>query len=99
MSRRAKHFPKKTYRWATGTRTDTPHHSLLGFLSGSDAKESTCNAGDSGLIPWSGRLPGEGNGYPLQYSRLENSMDKGTMQNKNTLRSHFTLVRMAIIKT
>ena len=70
-----------------------------GFPGSSTAKESTCNAGDSGLIPWSGRLPGEGNGYPLQYSRLENSMDKGTMQNKNTLRSHFTLVRMAIIKT
>jgi len=71
---------------------------LLGFPGGSDGKESACNAGDSGLIPWSGRLPGEGNGYPLQYSRLENSMDRGAMQNKNTLRSHFTSVKMAIIK-
>ena len=38
-------------------------------------KESTCNAGDPGLIPGSGRFPGEGKGYPLQYSGLENSMD------------------------
>ena len=38
-------------------------------------KESTCNAGDPGLIPGSGRTPGEGIGYPLQYSGLENSMD------------------------
>ena len=42
-----------------------------GFPSGSDGKESACNAGDSGLIPGSGRAPGEGNGYPLQYSCLE----------------------------
>ena len=37
--------------------------------------ESTCNAGDVGLIPGLGRSPGEGNGYPLQYSGLENPMD------------------------
>ena len=43
-----------------------------------DGKESTCNAGDVGLIPGSGRSPGGGNGYPLQYSCLENSMDRGT---------------------
>ena len=40
-------------------------------------KESACNAGDPGSIPGWGRSPGEGNGYPLQYSFLENSMDKG----------------------
>ena len=45
------------------------------FPGRSDGKDSACNAGDSGLIPWFGRSPGEGNGYPLQYSRLENSMD------------------------
>ena len=39
-----------------------------GFLGGSDGKESACNAGDLGSIPGSGRSPGEGNGYPLQYS-------------------------------
>ena len=44
----------------------------MGFPGGSDGKESTCNAGDTGLIPGSGRSPGEGNGYPLQYSCLEN---------------------------
>ena len=46
---------------------------LLGFPCGSDGKESTCNAGERNLIPGSGRSPGEGNGYPLQCSCLENS--------------------------
>ena len=41
------------------------------------AKESACNAGDPGLIPGLGRSPGEGNDNPLQYSCLENQMDKG----------------------
>ena len=45
------------------------------FPGGSAGKESTCNAGDLGLIPGLGRSPGEGKGYPLQYSGLENSMD------------------------
>ena len=45
--------------------------------SSSGGKESACNAGDPGLIPGSGRSPGEGNGNPLQYSCLENSMDEG----------------------
>ena len=49
----------------------------LGFPGGSDGKESAYNAGDLGLIPGSGRSPGEGNGYPLQYSFLENPMDRG----------------------
>ena len=44
---------------------------------GSDGKESACNARDTGLIPWLGRSPGEGNGYLLQYSFLENPMDRG----------------------
>ena len=48
-----------------------------GQLLCSDGKESTCNAGDLGLIPGSGRTPGEGNGNPLQYSCLENPMDRG----------------------
>ena len=50
---------------------------LLGFLDGSDSKKSACSRGDRSLIPGSGRSPGEGNGYPLQYSCLENSMDRG----------------------
>ena len=49
----------------------------LGFPVGSDGKESACSAGDPGSIPGWGRSPGEGNGYPLQYSCLENSMDRG----------------------
>ena len=49
----------------------------LGFSSGSNGKESACNVGDPGLIPGSGRSPGEGNGNPLQYSCLENPMDRG----------------------
>ena len=44
----------------------------MGFPGGSDGKESTCNAGDAGFFPGSGRSPGEGNAYPLQYSCLEN---------------------------
>ena len=50
---------------------------LMGFLGGSGGKESACNAGDWGLIPGSGRSTGEGNGYPLQYSCLENPRDRG----------------------
>ena len=49
----------------------------LGFPGGSDGKASARNAGDPGLIPDSLRSPGEGNGNPLQYSCLENSMDGG----------------------
>ena len=49
----------------------------MGFLSGSDSIEFTCNAGDLGSIPGSGRAPGGGHGYPLQYFCLENSMDRG----------------------
>ena len=50
----------------------------MGFPGGSDHKESACNAGDLGSIPGSGRSPWEGEegeGYPLQYSGLENAMD------------------------
>ena len=50
---------------------------FLGFPGGSDDKESTCSTGDLGSIPGLGRSPGEGNSYPLQYSGLENSMDRG----------------------
>ena len=53
---------------------------IKGFPGGSDGKESACNRGDLGLIPGLGRYPGEGNGYPLQYSVLENSMDRGGWQ-------------------
>ena len=49
----------------------------LGFFGSSDGKESAYNAGDPGSIPQSGTSPGEGNGNPLQYSCLENPMDRG----------------------
>ena len=48
----------------------------LGFPGGSHGEESACNAGDLGLIPRSGKSPEKENGYPLQYSCLENSMDR-----------------------
>ena len=48
---------------------------FTGFPGGSDSKESPCNAGDPGSIHGLGRSPGEGHGYQLQYSCLENSMD------------------------
>ena len=59
--------------------------SIWGFPGGSDGKESACNEKDSGPIPGSARSPGQGHGNPLQYSHLENPMDRGvwcaTVQN------------------
>ena len=52
----------------------------MGFPGGSDGKVSACKAGDLGLIPGSGRSPGEGNGNPLQYSCPENYIDRGAWQ-------------------
>ena len=49
----------------------------MDFPGGSDGKASVYSAGDPGSIPGSGKTPGEGNGYPLQYSCLENSTDRG----------------------
>ena len=70
-----KHIPAHT--------PDSHHpqtHTVLSrdFPGGSDSKESACNAGDQGLIPGSERSPGGGNGNSLQYSCLENLMDRGT---------------------
>ena len=56
-------------------RTDVCLQLIWASLGGSDGKDSACSAGDLGLIPVSGRSSGEGNGYLLQYSCLENSMD------------------------
>ena len=72
-----------TAAWKTNT---VPHQicqksfERYSFPGGSDGKESTHNAGDLGSIPESGRSPGEGNGYPLQFFCLENFMDRGTWQ-------------------
>ena len=53
---------------------------LTGFPGGSNGKESACNVGDPGSVPGSGRSTGEGNGNPLQYSCLENPMDRGAWE-------------------
>ena len=67
---------------------------FLGFPCGSAGKEFTCKAGDLGLIPGLGRVPGKGYGYPLQYSGLENSMDcvvNGVTKSQTQLSDfHFT---------
>ena len=55
--------------------TVTWHLRCVGFSDGSAGKESTCDAGDLASIPGLGRSPGEGKGYPLQYSGLENYMN------------------------
>ena len=69
---------------------------ILGFPGGSAGKVSACNAGDLGLIPGSGRSPGEGNDSPLQYSCLENPMDReawwACKVSDMTERLHFTWV-------
>ena len=52
------------------------HYTIFSFPGGSDCKESACNAGDLGVTPGSGRSPGGGHGNPLQYSYLENPMDR-----------------------
>ena len=55
------------------------HYAVTDFPGGSEVKASACNEGDLGLILGSGRSPGEGNGNPLQYSCLENPMDRGAL--------------------
>ena len=52
-------------------------NTCMGFPGGADGEESACRSGDPGLVPGSGRSPGEGNGNPLQCSCLENPMDRG----------------------
>ena len=76
-------------------------------LCGSTGKESTCNVGDLGLIPGLGRSPGEGKGYPLHYSGLENSMDcivtktvwgHKELDTTERLSLHFTLLCLKLNK-
>ena len=55
---------------------------LRDFPGGSGSKDSACNVGDPGLIPGSGRCPGERNDYPLKYTCLENFMDRGVWRAK-----------------
>ena len=83
---------------------------FLGFPCGSAGKEATCNAGDLGSIPGLERSPGEGKGYPSQYSGLENSMDYSpwghkrvghnltTRLNNNTCKGHKVNTTWAMLK-
>ena len=57
-----------------------PWHEAVGFLGGSDSRGPACNAGDPGSIPGLGRSPRERHDNPLQYSCLENCMDRGAQQ-------------------
>ena len=73
--------------------------SYLGFPGGLAGKESACNAGDLSSILGLGRSPGEGNGYTLQYSSLENSMDTvhGVTKSRTQLSDvHFTFVSICL---
>ena len=65
---------------SSGVRERLPTPVFLGFPDSSIGKESACNAGDPSSIPGSGRSPGDGKGNPLQYSCLENPMDRGAWQ-------------------
>ena len=75
----------------------------LGFPCGSAGKECTCNLGDLGSIPELGRSPGEGNGYSLQYSGLDNSMDcivHGVIKSQTRLSDfhfHFQILFLEIL--
>ena len=73
------HFPTcmSIYPYVSAFSFIVKSHSMWGFPGGSEVKVSAWNAGDPGSIPGLGRSPGEGNGNPLQYSCLENSMDGG----------------------
>ena len=76
---------KACWRWFPAgpeARTQKPltYPLHMGFPGGSDSKESTCSVGEEGSIPGLGTSPGGGNGYTLQYSCLENPMDRGAWQ-------------------
>ena len=75
---------------------------ILGFPGGSAGQESACNVGDLGSIPGLGRSPGEGKGYPLQYSGLENFMDcmvRGLTKSQTQLSNfHIRYKAMFLIK-
>ena len=62
-------------------------HIYMGFSGGSDSKESACNVGDLGSIPGLGRSLGGGHGNPLQYSCLENPMDRGAWRATQSIES------------
>ena len=73
---------------------------FVGFPGGSDGKESACNVGDLGSVPGLGTSPGEGKGYPLEYSGMENSVDyivHGVSKSRTRLSDfHFTSLHVSI---
>ena len=69
------HFTPESRRKGSRIEKNLPFTDHWGFPGGSAGKESACNEGELGLIPGLGRSLGEGKGYPLQYSGLDNSMD------------------------
>ena len=74
----------------------------MGFPCGSAGKESACNVGDLDSIPGLGRSPGEGKGYPLQYSGLENSMDciaHGVANSQTWLSNFHSLTHSRVLKS
>ena len=87
----------RIYVWRRGK---LPTPVFLGFPCGSVGKESACNVGDLGSIPRLGRSPGEGKGYPLQYSGLENPLDskfRGVTKSRRRL-SDFHFHRTILFK-
>ena len=77
MVRRKPQKRKQKFKYVTLNFIVTYLNMSVGFSCGSDGKESICNVGDLGSIPGLGRSLGEGHGNPLQYSCLENSLDRG----------------------
>ena len=73
-------YPRETYSHLIILDKLDKFYVKLGFSGGSDGKESACNAGDLSSVPGLGRSPGGGQSNPLQYSCLENSMDRGAWQ-------------------
>ena len=92
---------KEKYNYTVHTRFQKKkkiitYSKFVGFPGGSTSKESACKAGDLGSIPGLGRSPGEGNGHPLQYSGLKNSMDYNPQVAKSwTQLSHFHFLSLA----
>ena len=79
--------PTPIFHFSTGREEKWDRESVTSHMvpGGSDGKEPTCNAGDLGSIPGSGRSPGEGNGYPLLYSHLENPMEREESHGQRSL--------------
>ena len=99
----AKHIKKQRHYFASEG-PSSQSYGFSGFCGDSDGKASACSVEDPGSIPGSGRSPGEGNGNPLQYSCLKNSMDRGAWRatvhgvtNSRTQLNDFTLMVFPVV--